>query len=548
MTSAARFTAEGLAHHQAGRREEAAACYRQALVLDPAHADSLHLLGVISLQLGQHEQAIAMIQHAISVRGDQAAYHSNLGAAFRILGRLDEAAASFRRALVLTPDYAEAYSNLGTTLRGQGFLREAADCFRRAVTLQPGYAVAHSNLVYCLNFDSDLSPAAVLAEHACWGMAHAPPQAASGFAPRRPGRLRIGYVSPDFRDHSVDCFFEPLLRHHDRATVESFCYANVARPDAVTARLQGLADHWRNILGVGDAEVASQIRRDGIDLLVDLAGHTSGNRLTLFAYRPAPIQATWLGYPNRTGVSTIDYRLVDTITDPMGAAEPPASEQLVRLPDGFLCYQPPEGAPAPTEPPSSRNGFVTFGSFNNPSKLSLPTLKCWARILISVPGSRLLLKGQSFADTGTRDLFLERLVACGVSPECVTLLPQTATTAAHLALYDQIDIALDPFPYNGTTTSCEALWMGVPVICLRGDRHAARVGASLLTHAGLPDLIADHVDDYIGLAQALAADVMRRAALRQGLRAQLAGSKLCDARAFARKFEETCRALVFKAS
>src|SRR5262249_25869327 len=301
--------------------------------------------------------------------------------------------------------------------------------------------------------------------------------------------LRIGYVSPDFRQHSVAYFLEPLLRGHDRQQVEVFCYGDVARPDSVTTHLQELADHWLVTVGTSHQALAERIRTDRIDILVDVAGHTAGNRLLVFARKPAPVQVTWLGYPNTTGLKAIDYRLVDAVTDPAGEADAWASESLVRLEGGFLCYGALTDAPAPTLPPCLGTGTITFGSFNNPAKVSAATFDAWAKLLSRLPQARLLLKGTPFADAATRALFLARLDERGVAAERVDLMGSVSSATQHLALYHRMDIALDPFPFNGTTTTCEALWMGVPVITLRGHRHAGRVGASLLTQIGLTDLI-----------------------------------------------------------
>jgi predicted O-linked N-acetylglucosamine transferase (SPINDLY family) len=317
----------------------------------------------------------------------------------------------------------------------------------------------------------------------------------------------------------------------------------VKRPDAVTTRLKGLADHWLVTVGLSDDELAERIRADGIDILVDLAGHTANNRLRVFARKPAPVQVTWLGYPNTTGLEAIDYRLVDAVTDPVGEADAWASETLVRLEGGFLCYGALKDVPEPTAPPCLNTGTVTFGSFNNPAKVSAATLDVWAKLLSRLPQARLLLKGKSFADATTRALFLARLGERGVATERVELVAWQAGTTAHLALYHRVDIALDPFPYNGTTTTCEALWMGVPVVTLQGDRHAGRVGASLLTQIGLTALIANSVEEYLENAVALARNPERLSDLRRILRPRMAASPLCDAPAFARKMESAFRTM-----
>ena len=292
-----------------------------------------------------------------------------------------------------------------------------------------------------------------------------------------------------------------------------------------------------------DEHLAERIRADGIDILVDLAGHTGENRLGVFARKPAPVQVTWMGYPNTTGLDAIDYRLVDSVTDPIGQADVWASETLVRLAGGFLCYAGPATALQPTLPPSLATGTLTFGSFNNPAKLSDKTLDAWATLLKRMPQSRLMLKGISFADASTRGLFLSRLDDREIAAERVELVAWQPSEAVHLAQYGHVDIALDPFPYNGTTTTCEALWMGVPVVTLRGDRHGGRVGASLLSQIDLTDLIANSVEEYVEIALALASNPGRLEELRRSLRPRMAASPLCDGPAFARKMEAAFRTM-----
>jgi predicted O-linked N-acetylglucosamine transferase (SPINDLY family) len=400
-------------------------------------------------------------------------------------------------------------------------------------------------LLASINYSDRGSPAVLYEAHRAWGEVHGRPlPQADSYANERNGerRLRVGYVSPDFRQHSVAYFLEPLLRSHDRNAIEVFCYAEVNWPDATTKRFQGLADHWVTTVGMSDEALVERIRRDRIDILVDLAGHTAKNRLPVFANKPAPVQVTWLGYPSTTGLAAIDYRLVDTVTDPEAEGGAFSCETLVRLPAGFLCYGPPQDAPAPAARPHLSIDTLTFGSFNNASKLSASTIEAWARLLVRLPAARLLLKGKPFACAVTRASFLERLLRSGVAKDRVELLGWLPDES-HLALYDRIDIALDPFPYNGTTTTCEALWMGVPVVTLRGDRHAGRVGASLLTQIGLTDLIADSVEAYVETAAALADDPARLAELGQSLRPRMAASPLCDATAFARKIEAAYRTM-----
>jgi protein O-GlcNAc transferase len=536
----------GNALRDQGNLEAAVAAYRQAIGIRPDYAEAYDLLANELRDQGNLDEAVAAYRQAIGLKPDLAAAHSNLGVALEDQGKLEEAVAAYRQAIGIKPDLAEAYSNLGNALEDQGKHDEAIAAYRHAVDIQPDYAEALSNLLFSLNYDDKSTAEQLFTAHREWNERYSRPMLRPiAYANDRgiSRRLKIGYASPDFRGHSVAFFFEPLLKGHDRQAVEVFCYSEVKRPDAVTIRLKGLADHWLVTVGLSDDELAERIRADGIDILVDLAGHTANNRLRVFARKPAPVQVTWLGYPNTTGLEAIDYRLVDAVTDPVGEADAWASETLVRLEGGFLCYGALKDVPEPTAPPCLNTGTVTFGSFNNPAKVSAATLDVWAKLLSRLPQARLLLKGKSFADATTRALFLARLGERGVATERVELVAWQAGTTAHLALYHRVDIALDPFPYNGTTTTCEALWMGVPVVTLQGDRHAGRVGASLLTQIGLTALIANSVEEYLENAVALARNPERLSDLRRILRPRMAASPLCDAPAFARKMESAFRTM-----
>ena len=529
-----------------GKPDDAAAAYRQAIRVKPDLAEAHVNLGNVLKDQGKLGDAAAAYRQAIRVKPDLAEAHVNLGYALKEQGKLDEAIAAYRQAIVIKPDIAEAHSNLGNALKGQGKLDDAAAAYRQAIRVKPDLTEAFSNLLFCMNYDDKLTTGHLFAAHREWheryGQLISRPKTYAN--DRDVGRrLKIGYVSPDFRKHPVAYFVEPLMKGHDRQTAEVFCYAEVKRPDNVTGNLRKLADHWRMTVGLSDDDLTERIQADRIDILVDLAGHTANNRLRVFARKPAPIQVTWLGYPNTTGLKAIDYRLVDAVTDPVGEADAWASETLVRLEGGFLCYGALKDAPEPTVPPCLKAGTVTFGSFNNLAKLSAATLDVWATLLSRLPQARLLLKGKPFAEAATRTLFVDRLCERGVTADRVELVAWLPDAAAHLALYHRVDIALDPFPYSGTTTTCEALWMGVPVVTLRGDRHAGRVGASLLTQIGLTDLIANSAEEYVEIASALACNPRRLDDLRRSLRPRMAASSLCDGRAFARKMEDAFRAM-----
>ena len=530
-----------------GRFDLAIASYERALRITPEFSEAWSNLGNTYSRMNRNGESTKCYIRALAIRPDYADAYNNLGNAFRLESRLGQAVSCFERALRVRPQYLDAYLNLGNTHTDMGRPEEAFACYQRILDVKPDHVGALTNMVFTLNYSDTIEPRALAERHfingaRIDGLASPPPGGhANGKDPSR--KLRIGYVSPDLRRHAVTYFFEPLMRAHDRSAVEIFCYAEVFTPDHVTARLQALSDHWMSTLGVNDADLAARIRADGIDILVDLAGHSAHNRLPAFAWRPAPVQVTWLGYPNTTGMKSVGYRLVDAVTDPEGPADVLASETLVRLEGCFLCYQPPDDAPQPTPPPSLEAGFITFGSFNNLAKLSPATFDAWSKLLARLPTARLMIKSRFFVEEEARALFYARLAERGVAPERVTMMDALLDTAEHLANYHKVDIALDPFPYNGTTTTCEVLWMGVPVVTLVGDRHAGRVGASLLRSVGLDELVARDPEDYVDIAARLAGDPARLTALRSELRARMAASPLCDGPSFARKVEAAYRRL-----
>ena len=546
------------AHHNLGnallarhRPADAADAYRAALARAPDFADGWTNLGIARRMTGDHAGAEAAFRRVVALLPESPDALSNLGLALRAQDRLDDALVAFDAALAKQPDFALALNNRGGTLMRLARVAEAAESYRRAVASRPDLIAADSSLLLCLSYMPDVPAAEVARAHRDWAARHAdavsgaaaPPAAARDPDHDPDRRLRVGYVSPDLRAHSVSFFFEPLLAAHDPAAVETFCYAEVAKPDATTARLRDLADHWRDTVGMTDVELADRVRADRIDILVDLAGHTRNNRLLVFARRPAPVQATWLGYPATTGMAAMGWRLTDAVADPPGEADAHYSERLVRIADGFLCYRPPDAAPAVAPPPSETAGHVTFASFNNLQKLSDSTIRVWGRLLAAMPDARLVLKGSIPGGDTAHAALRARFANAGVAVDRVEFLPRADRLADHLALYGRVDVALDTFPYNGTTTSCEALWMGVPVVTLAGDRHAGRVGASLLTGLGLPDLVADDEDAYVRIAAGLAENGARRARLRAGLRDRMASSPLCDGPGFARRIEAAYRAM-----
>jgi predicted O-linked N-acetylglucosamine transferase (SPINDLY family) len=550
------------AHHQAGnlfkrlgRWPEAIEALRTASQLAPENAVVWLNLGVACLDSDRKEEAIAAFERAIALEPSRPEAHNILGVALTAAGCLHAARTSLQHALKLRPSYGAAHNNLARLYKAEGLLPEAVAEYRAALAAEPDPRT-HSNLLFALNFVAGLDPCEVFAEHRRWNARYAAPldPAANpsdcptqipvpSWQPGFSRRLRIGYVSPDFAHHAVAYFIGPVLAAHDRARVEVFCYASVATPDRYTDRLRSLAEHWRDIARLDDQRAVEVIRADAIDLLIDLAGHTANHRLCVFARRPAAVQATWIGYPNTTGLDAIDYRITDAVSDPIGQTEHLHSERLARLPATFSCYGPDELAPAVNALPARASGAVTFGCFNNFAKISPPVITTWAQILRELPISQLLLKSRGLDDEIIRTRVRAAFADAGVAPGRISFNGEELSVVAHLGLYHGIDIALDPFPYNGTTTTCEALWMGVPVLTLAGEVHAARVGASLLTHAGLPDWITNSTAEYVQRAIAAARDIAALAELRRALRERLRTSPLCDAVAFTRSFEQTCEVM-----
>jgi predicted O-linked N-acetylglucosamine transferase (SPINDLY family) len=479
-----------------------------------------------------------------SLFGRRAAASPPLAEGDRLLEAGQPAAAldAYERALAAKPDSGAAELGRAAALFDLWRVDEGVAAYARAHVLQPASPAAHSAWLFHLHYPADAEAGALAAAHRTYGARFPAPAAPARTDPAPERRLRIGYLSPNFSRHSVGYFVAPVLEHHDRAAFESTCYYLHPRSDDATARMRGFAGRWRDTAGWDDDRLERAIRDDGIDVLVDLAGHTKLNRLPVMARKPAPVQVTWLGYPDTTGLTAIGYRITDAIADPPGAADGRHTEKLVRLPGPMLCYRPPEDAP-PVAAPAARDGGVVFGSFNNTDKLSTAAVALWSRVLAAVPGSRLLLKSARAGVPEAVERMHTAFAAHGIAAARIRLAPWRERRADHLAAYADVDVALDTFPYNGTTTTCEALWMGTPVVTLAGAMHMARVGASLLTHAGLPELVAADEAGFVAAAVALAHDGARRDALRKSLRDRLGASPLMDARAHTKNLEAAYREL-----
>ncbi len=519
----------------ARRRREAADAFNQALSLDPTDVHACLHLGACLRSLGDLGVSCELYEKWLDHNQPHAAVMRSLAGVLTRMGEIDRARVWADRAASLDLD-AFGLAQLGNTLLQARQLEQALAHGQRAVEMGHGRPDLYPTLLLGMNYLHE-DPQPIFERHAEFGRRLSPtPPPRLAWQPLAEGRrLKVGYVSGDFVRHSVSYFVEALLERHDRTRFEITCYHNLGWSDAVTARLRGLGHGWVECEGLSDAALKRRIEADGIDLLVDLAGHTSHSRVMMFGLRCAPVQLAYLGYPTISGVPAIDYRITDTVIDP-GDMPAVVSEQPIALPRSMFCYRPAQQPPiAPV--PALRRGHVTFGSFNNIAKLSDRTLALWARVMQAVPGSRLLLKSFSMAQAANRADIQAFMAAHGVAAERLDLLPWIAAKADHLEAYNEVDVALDPYPYNGATTTCEALWMGVPVVSRRGRTHTSRMGASILSAAGCAGWICDDDDRFVDTAARLAADVDGLARWRGVARQQLSASELLDEAGFTRCFE-----------
>jgi predicted O-linked N-acetylglucosamine transferase (SPINDLY family) len=514
---------------------------RHAIELEPS-AKARAQLGSVLAATGDFDGAIESYRAALALDPQFIEACSTLAALLKALARYDEAEACCTDALRLEPRHAGLKFTLATVLFEQARVEEAIAAVRESLEIQPGNSAAHSALLRMLSYSDKQDPATTFREHRAWAARHA--TALENAAPphsndRDPDRrLRIGFVSPYIHKHAVTFFLESVIAHHDRAQLEIFLYADVARPDEYSERLKTHGAQWRTTLGLEHAALASLVRDDAIDILVDLSGHTASNRLLAFARKPAPIQCNWLGFPSTTGMRSMDYRITDAWCDPPGMTEHLNSETLVRLPGIYMAWRPPDGTPWVTPLPALANGYVTFGTFHSAFKITPTIAALWADILRRVPKSRLRVMAISgvSAERHMRALFTR----CGIPDHQVDFLPRLSFDD-YLDAYGEVDIALDTFPYHGATTTCFSLWMGLPVIVLEGTTHASRADVSMLNNVGLPELIAKTGAGYADIASRLAADIPKLAELRMNLRGMMARSPNADGHACARNLERAFR-------
>ncbi len=566
----------GLAARDQGQIEEAMRAYRETLRLEPDHIKALVNYGNLLERQGQLDEALARYRRVVQVQPELPLGHFSCANVYRTKKTPAEAIAAYQEAIRLKPDYGDAYnnlaviyidlmqpdaaekccrkglecapkqaalySNLATALLLEGRLDEALEARRQAVSMRPDNPSEHSNLVYDMNFVPAMPPETIFAEHLEWAKRHAEPlasQAAPHSGDRDPNRrIRVGYVSAFFRTHAVNYFTEPILVAHDHGEFEVYCYSDVLQPDEATQRIKAAVDVWRDVYAMSDAELAEVVRRDKIDILVDLTGHIGTNRLPLFARKPAPVQVTYIGYQNTTGMSAMDYRLTDAHADPPGETDRYYTEKLVRLPRAFFCYRPPDDSPDVTPLGALGQGHVTFGSFNKFVKVTLPVIEAWLRILARVPEARLFVLAHrgGFAQNRLHVAAASK----GIDPTRIELFDRQGHVD-YMKLVARTDIALDPFPFNGHTTTCDALWMGVPVVTLAGAMYASRYGGSALVNLGLESWIARSVDEYVDIAARAAGDLDALARLRAELRPRMADSPLLDFAGFTRNLETAYR-------
>jgi protein O-GlcNAc transferase len=524
----------------AGRLDEGIEAYRAIALASGSDGQAYFDLGKALQVRGDDKEAEGILAQAVKLSPDLADIHLHLALARKEQDRPVEAETPARQAVALAPDLYQGWLVLGSILADQGRHAEAVEYFEKVLAISPDDEQAWSAILFSMNYSERFSASAIFAQHVRYGELFPPapamPIEATRSVPAR--RLRVGYLSPDFRNHPVAYFMSPILSRHDRSAFEVFCYATHKSQDDTTLRLKRDVEHWRQLGDIPDDDLERILRTDQLDILVELAGHSARQRLAVLARRVAPVQVTYLGYPNTTGVAAIDYRITDACADPPGESDKLHVEKLVRLPEAFLCYAPPTASPPVGTGPVHRNGYITFASFNKFAKISPLTVKLWSRVLAAVPNSKLLVKSRGLQDPGLHQPFVQGFAQQGIGADRIALMQPAPDTQEHLQTYGQVDIALDTFPYHGTTTTMEALWMGVPVITLEGDRHASRVGTSILSTLGLPDLVAHSEDEYVEIATRLAANVQALDALRQSLRLRLSESPLTDGARFTAHLEQ----------
>ncbi len=529
----------GTALKELGRPAEAERHFRRSLAFKPDYVEAHSNLANALKDMGQYAEAEKSYRKAIALQPDYAGAYNNLGVMLQELNRLTEAEEIYKKALALNDNLAETHSNLGLTLQNLGRLEEAVSSFRRAITLKPDFALAHSNLLFALNYMGHTSPMANLEEAKRIGDATAKmsiPRYTEWRVSKEAQKLKIGFVSGDFKNHPVAFFLEGLLSNIDKTQFELIAYSTRAAEDDFTPKIQSLFDQWHPLFGKSDAEAARRIHEDGTRILFDLSGHTSHNRLAIFAYKPAPVQVSWLGYPATTGLPQMDYILGDPYVTPAND-DHHFTERVWRLPETYICMTPPQIDVEIQPLPALSNGYVTFGCFNNLIKINTAVISLWSRILHAIDSSRLFLRTKQLGDTNVAHQIKNKFASFGIAAERL-ILEGHSSRFDYFNAFNRVDIALDPFPYPGFTITVEGLWMGVPFISLRGDRFVSHSGEGIAFNTGLDEWIAAGEEDYLKKAVSFSADWSRLSVVRNGLRKQVLLSPLFDTKRFSRHFEE----------
>jgi predicted O-linked N-acetylglucosamine transferase (SPINDLY family) len=531
------FFQKGLAAHQKGDLKLAESYYQKIIQMDSNHSDAYHLIGVINSEQGKNEKAIENIKKAIQLSKNEI-YLNSLGVIYLRQGNIQDAIMFFKKALAYDDKYSDAYNNLGQAQLIVGDIYESTKNFHKGLISAYNAPQLFSNYLMSLNYNPIMSPEKIYNEHFKYNELFHSCRKYDHQFDKNKKKLKIGYVSSDFCQNSVAYFVESILKYHDRNHFEIYCYSDVIQSDEITHRLKQYASKWVNCLAMTDDQMTECIYNDEIDILVDLSGHFSGNRLPVFAQQPAKIQVTYLGYPNTTGLSSIQYRFTDAISDP-DTLDSFYSEHLVKLENGFLCYHPQHDSSDVSSLPAEKNGFITLGSFNNLAKVNQTVIQTWAKILCQMPDAKLLLKARPLSDKKTQDYIINKFVSNGAKKDQIQCMGFLDSIQSHFEAYHYVDLALDPFPYNGTTTTCDALWMGVPVVTKCDITHAGRVGSSILTHVGLNDFISNSTEAYIAKTVSICNNISLLKNMRKHIRTIFQNSPLMDGKRFTEKLEQT---------
>jgi len=523
---------------------DAKKAYLQTIKIAPNFVDAYNDLSVILRNEKKNKEAFELLKRAIKIKPDFAEAYNNLGVlCLDEDDMINEAVYYFEKAVAINKNYIDALINLAKAYYKAHNTKMMIKYLQIALKYKPDSKAAQSHLFGAYAYSVNICPDFVFEQHCKWAQLIQKKKYFNFDYIKKDTekKLKIGYISPDFRSHSVSCFMYPILKNHDHNSFQIFAYSDTTNQDHITQKLAGFCDKFRDISDLNDDFLYKLIINDKIDILIDLAGHTINNRLHVFAQKPAPVQITYLGYPNTTGLSTIDYRITDNFADPIGMTDKYYSEKLIRLSNIFLCYSPFEDVKSESKPPVYKNGFITFGSFNISRKINTEVIKIWANILKQIPDSCLLLKNVNFDSNYIKDLFYSRFEDFNISRNRIHLFGKISSLKKHFEMYNKIDISLDTFPYNGTTTTFDSLWMGVPVITLKSNVHIGRVGTTILKNLSLHDFIANSYDSYIEKAVELAKNKELIISLKKNIRNIMIKSKLLDGKKFTIELEAVYR-------